>query len=168
MEPERLLLWSQVCAAGPCAEPDNSVNPLAYYFKDPFQFSFPPMLWSSKWSLSFSSASKTIRIFSSPLRSTFLVHLILVGLIALKYLVRYTSHEPPPLHNLLRPPVPLSEVQTLSSIPSTLTPSAFFPYCETHHVSKPCKTTGKLQRTYCGNCGHSGTGFTFCANDVVF
>ena len=59
------------------------------------------MLWSSKWLLSFSSASKTIRIFSSPLRSTLLAYLILVDLITLKYLVRYRSQEPP-LHNFPR------------------------------------------------------------------
>jgi hypothetical protein len=41
------------------------------------------------------------------LRSTFLAHLILVDLITLKSLARYTIHEPP-VHNFLRPPVPSS------------------------------------------------------------
>jgi hypothetical protein len=164
MEPEGLLLWSQGSAAGPCSEPDELSPPHSRtIFKTHFNLASRLCFGLQSPSVLF---PKPYAFFSSPLRSTFLTQLFLVDLITLKYLVRYRSHEPP-LHNFLRPAVPSSLLgpNTLLN-PAPVTSSVFFPYCHTPRFPAT-QTTGKLQRTYCGNYGRSGTGFTFCADFVV-
>jgi len=133
----------------------NSVHPLHTVFKTQFNLAFRPCVGLQSGLCPSVLLPKPYAFFSFPLRSTFLAHLILVDLITLKSLARYTIHEPP-VHNFLRPPVPSSLLgpntllnpvysethrhhssltlrHTVTILPLLWdTPSPFFPYSETH------------------------------------